>query len=132
MKRLALVIAAVACASLLGTQARATVSWTVSGGYIYDHNGNPLPSDNTSTLLLVEDENGLGAPTATIPNSQALTPGSVVLSDYYVLGNWDMSASGSAGILARESFGPQALGAFGSGAPGNSAPATVRRSAPDK
>jgi len=115
MKRLLIAVAAVACASLLTMQARATVTINVSAIDAYDNNGTPLPADNTSTVLLVEDENGLGAPTANIAQGTSLTVGSLLFSDYLVIGSWDMSTSGSPGVFGLDSASGLTLGAFGSG-----------------
>lgn len=89
-----LLVIAVAAASLVAMQqAKATVAINVTfAGDLLDHNNNLIPADGNSVGLLVEDINGLGAPTALIPNSQPLTVGSTILSDYLILGKADFTS----------------------------------------
>ncbi|MGD1020929.1 MAG: PEP-CTERM sorting domain-containing protein [Verrucomicrobiia bacterium] len=114
MKRL--IVAAVACASLVALQARATVTINFGGANVYSDSGvTLLPSDTGETVLLVEDTSNSGAgPSALIPNGTSIAAGSVIGGHYLVLANYDNTGSGSAGQIA-SGVGPLTLGAFGSG-----------------
>ena len=97
-----LLVITIAAAGLLAMQARAAVKIEMLAGFLYDHYGNPVPSDTNSTGLILQDTGGLGVPTLTLTAGTPDTVGTIIGGNWLVIGRADFSDSGVDGFLQIE------------------------------